>query len=167
MSAANVTNVVDHLVAGGIKSGVALWVANWNLTEQQAIQEVLEASGPFPIEGVQYGSGTWGDFDVWAEAWLARTSGAPVASNPVSNLKVIDRGWSHLEVNWDNQTHATSYSVKAYWPANKGNLVWQTTVPSSPCRVRNLLGDHTYEIRVRAHPARSVGADASVNGTTR
>lgn len=167
MSASNVTNVVNALINGGVNKGVNLWVANWNLSEAQAVQDVINASGPFPIEGVQYGNGTWGDFDVWSTKWLHNVSGTPIAENPVRNLNIVGRGYTHLDASWDDETHATSYTVKAFWPATNGSLVREYTVDSPPVRIRNLLPVHTYEIQVRAHPGGSVGADATVHGTTR
>lgn len=166
-SASNVTNVVNALVGGGVTSGVGLWVANWNLTETQAIDEVLNASGPFPIIGAQYSNGTWGDFDVWSRNWLNNVSGAPIAMNPVRGLQVVGRGFTHLDVSWNDQPAATSYTVKASWPATNGKVVHSVDMISAPCRVRNLLPEHTYEIRVRAHPGGSQGTDATVHGTTR
>jgi hypothetical protein len=54
MSASNVTPVVNALVAAGIKHNVGLWVANYDLTQAEAIDMVVNASGPFPVVGVQY-----------------------------------------------------------------------------------------------------------------
>lgn len=166
-SASNVTSVVNSLIGGGVTSGVGLWVANWNLTETEAIDEVLNASGPFPIIGAQYSSGTWGDFDVWSRSWLAMVSGKPIAFNPVKGLDIPGRGFTHLDASWNEQNAATGYTVEAFWPATNGKLVgsWQTAV--APFRVRNLLPQHTYEIRVRAHPGASQGVAAFTHGTTR
>ena len=75
-SANNVTPVVNALIAGGVTSGVGLWVANWNFTEAQAIADVLNASGPFPIIGVQFKGGPL-DTDIWSAQWLANVSMAP------------------------------------------------------------------------------------------
>src|SRR5258708_14161559 len=44
-SANAIPAVVAALRAGGVTSGVSLWVANWNLTEPQAIADVLAAAG--------------------------------------------------------------------------------------------------------------------------
>lgn len=169
-SASNVTPVVDALIAGGIKSGVGLYVANWNLTESQAIAEVLAAAGPFPIIGVQYSNGADRDYDVWADEWLKAVSGAQLAINPVRDLEVVPgtgRGYTHLDVTWQEDPNASFYSVHVYWPATGGDEVGSYDVAMPPFRVRNLLPMHTYEIRVRVHPAASLGIDASVHGTTR
>jgi hypothetical protein len=84
-SASNVSNVVNALVAAGVTSGVGLWIANWNLTDAQAVVEVLTASGPFPIIAIQFsdlGGGGSYDLDVFSTSWLADQSG--VAGNLVS-----------------------------------------------------------------------------------
>lgn len=163
-SADNVTNVVNALVNGGVKGGVGLWVANWNLTESQAIADVKAASGPFPIVGVQYGSGTWGDFDVWGAGWLSHVSG-DFATNPVSNLHQIHRGFTSATLAWDRDKNATFYTIEVYWRGRKVKPTITSTTPD--VRVGRLLPIHTYEFRVRAHPGGSTGADASIKVTTR
>src|SRR6516162_2517112 len=45
-SASEVTPVVNALIAGGVTTGVGLWVANWDLTKAQAFADVLNAAGP-------------------------------------------------------------------------------------------------------------------------
>lgn len=85
MSASNVTAVVNALIAGGVSSGVGLWVANWNLTEPNAVLDVLSGSGPFPIRGVQFHNAGAFDMSVFDSDWLANVSGkaihAPVAGS--------------------------------------------------------------------------------------
>lgn len=76
-SASNVTNVVNALVNGGVKSGCGLIVANWSLSEPQALADVLAAAGPFPIVGVQYNDPGPYDVNVFSSDWLAAVSGAP------------------------------------------------------------------------------------------
>ena len=73
-SQSNVTPLVNALIAGGVKSGPRLIVANWNLTEAQAEVPVLDASGPFPIAGLQFAALQFYDVDVWSEAWLSVVS---------------------------------------------------------------------------------------------
>jgi hypothetical protein len=77
-SAANVTPLVNTLIGHGIKSGVNLWVANWNLSDPQATADVQNASGPFPVIAVQYASGQFYDSDVFSSTWLHRVSQAPL-----------------------------------------------------------------------------------------
>jgi peptidoglycan hydrolase-like protein with peptidoglycan-binding domain len=76
-SASNVTAVVNSLVTGGVTSGVGLHVANWSLTEAQALADVLAASGPFPVVGIQFTDDGAYDVSVFSAAWLARQSGKP------------------------------------------------------------------------------------------
>lgn len=75
-SASQITNVVNALNAGGVTSGVSLWVADWNLTDAQAAAEVAAASGPFPVAGVQWKSLEFYDASVFAQAWLQDVSAA-------------------------------------------------------------------------------------------
>ncbi|HXJ26376.1 MAG TPA: hypothetical protein VNH17_11775, partial [Streptosporangiaceae bacterium] len=85
MSASTVTDVVNALTAGGISSGVSLWIANWNLTEAESVAAVLAGSGPFPVIGIQFtdtgGGGTY-DLDIFSLTWLTTQSGA--AGNTVA-----------------------------------------------------------------------------------
>ena len=76
-SANSVTNVVNHLIAGGVTSGPRLIVANWNLAEWQALAEVAAASGPFPIAGIQFADPGPYDIDVYSSAWLDAVSVKP------------------------------------------------------------------------------------------
>lgn len=74
MSASNVTAVVNALINGGVTRGVGLWVAQWSLTMGQAVTEIAEASGPFPIVGVQYSNGPQFDFNMFSTSWLNNMS---------------------------------------------------------------------------------------------
>jgi len=76
-SAANVTPLVNALITAGVNAGPGLWVANWNLSDAQATAEVIAASGPYPIIGVQYASGEYYDSSCFASAWLNTVSHAP------------------------------------------------------------------------------------------
>lgn len=80
-SANNVTPVVNALIAGGVQGGVGLWVANWNLTESQAVADVQNAAGPFPVIGVQWTDkpGFYDD-DVFDKEWVQTVSAPPVPS---------------------------------------------------------------------------------------
>lgn len=83
-SASNVTAVANALVAGGAVKGPGLWVADWNLSDPQAIAEVIAAAGPFPVIGVQWHDAGLFDVSVFSSAWLAAVSGAapPPATPP-------------------------------------------------------------------------------------
>lgn len=93
-SASNITAVANALIGGGVKSGVGLWVANWDLTEATAIQEVTEAAGPFPIIGVQFHNAGTFDISVFSTSWLTERSGAIVA--PPATKTAVPPG------QWDN-----------------------------------------------------------------
>lgn len=81
-SASTVTAVVNALKGGGVAGGIGLWVANWNLTEAQAVADVQTASGPFPIIGIQYTDAPhYYDVDVFDQTWLA-TVAEPAPPKP-------------------------------------------------------------------------------------
>lgn len=85
MSRANVSAVVNALIAGGVTSGVGLWIADWDFNAPGAAKEVSEGSGPFPVIARQYsdkGGGGLYDLDVWSSPWLANVSKAPAAPVP-------------------------------------------------------------------------------------
>jgi len=71
MSQSNVTTVVNALVAGGVSSGVGLWIAHFGLTQDQATEMVTTASGPFPVIGVQFHNTRTFDVSVFSSDWLA------------------------------------------------------------------------------------------------
>lgn len=87
-SANNVTNVANALVNAGITSnGPGLVIANWSLTETQAIADVLAASGPFPIVGIQFRNNGPYDTDVMSGEWINTMSGP---TTPVTPVKPTD-----------------------------------------------------------------------------
>ena len=76
-SASTVSAVVHSLISGGATSGVGLVVAHWSLTEAQAVSDVLAASGPFPVVGIQFTDAGPYDVSVMRTDWLANQSGKP------------------------------------------------------------------------------------------
>ena len=82
-SASNVTPVVNSLTAGGVTSGVGLIIANWSVTEAQAVRDVLGAAGPFPVAGYQIADPGAYDVNVYSAAWLASMAGPWEAPAPV------------------------------------------------------------------------------------
>ena len=84
-SAGNITAVTNALIAGGVTSGVGLWVAHFGVTEADAIAAVADAAGPFPVVAFQYsdegGGGTY-DLDVFSVAWLENVSVAKPPAPP-------------------------------------------------------------------------------------
>lgn len=71
-SAAVITPIVNALIAGGVTSGPGLWVADWNLSSAQAVLDVQNASGPFPIIGVQFRNVGPYDVSVFSSIWLEK-----------------------------------------------------------------------------------------------
>jgi hypothetical protein len=90
VSADNVSQVANALVNGGVNSGVGLFVANWDLTQAQAISDVTSASGPFPIEVVQYHNAGLFDMSIASAAWYNNVSSKTL---PVSAGNGIQAGW--------------------------------------------------------------------------
>lgn len=121
MSASNVTPVVNALIAGGVKSGVGLWVANWNLTEPAAIAEVVNASGPFPIVAVQYHNAGLFDISVFDTSWLSNRAAhqtAKPAAPPGQWNDAAQWDWKQVSVigiGLDGREHVFSFN-----PATNG-----------------------------------------------
>jgi hypothetical protein len=117
-SASNVTPLVNALIAAGIKSGPGLWVANWNLDNAQAVADVQNAAGPFPVVAVQYNSGAFYDTDVFSGTWLAAVSvkaGTPhrhitAAGDTVASLaasrQMKPESWLALQAKLGADVHA-------------------------------------------------------------
>jgi hypothetical protein len=80
-SRSNITPICNALAAGGVISGVGLWIADWSLTPEQAAAEVAAASGPYPVIGVQYRNAGAYDISVFSRAWLDAVS-APLPPKP-------------------------------------------------------------------------------------
>lgn len=99
-SASNVSSVVNALNAAGVTSGVGLWIADWNWTQAQAVQEVLAAAGPFPIIGAQFADAGNYDIDVFATAWLDHVSGTP-APPPPGNYHFSATPHVIINASWD------------------------------------------------------------------
>lgn len=77
MSASNISAVVNALIAGGVHSGVGLYVAHFGVSESDAVLAVQNASGPFPIIGFQFANGTFFDSDIFSSQWLNNVSKKP------------------------------------------------------------------------------------------
>jgi len=115
-SASGVTLLVNALIAQGIKSGVNLWVANWNLSDAEAVADVQNAAGPFPIEGVQYKSGQFYDTDIFSAGWLADVSASgphahqTAAGDTIATLAasrhMTPQGWLALQGKLGSNVHA-------------------------------------------------------------
>lgn len=99
-SASDVHNVVNALISGGVTSGVGLWVANWNLTQPEAIAEVTNASGPFPIIGVQYHNAGLFDISVFSSTWLDTRAASPPPPPPPPPHNALPPGWDGSGWRW-------------------------------------------------------------------
>jgi hypothetical protein len=113
-SAANVTPLVNALKADGITAGPRLWVANWNLSEAQATAEIIAASGPFPIIGVQFHSAQFYDVSTFSTTWLNGISALPAPGGP--HRHVLARGETLATVAARRHTtveHLAEVTVKA------------------------------------------------------
>lgn len=91
-SQSNVSSVVNALLAGGVRNGVSLWMADWSIGENQADNYILDGSGPFPVIGVQFASGTYYDSDVFSSSWLSNTAGGPVPPPPPAQPPILHLG---------------------------------------------------------------------------
>lgn len=89
MSASNVTPVVNTLVAEMITSGVGLWIAG-EMTFDQAAAMVTNASGPYPVKGVQYAFLGDHDVSVFNAEWFNTVSVKTPVKAPVSG---VQGGW--------------------------------------------------------------------------
>ena len=113
VSQSNVSQVANALFNAGIDSGVGLWLANWNLTDIQAIADVTAAAGPYPIRGVQFHNAGPFDISVFDSAWLLNVSGGVLAT-PVE-----------VVVTWDGLAGLVSRKTAIPGP------VWETLKWSS------------------------------------
>ena len=86
-SASNVTANVNALIAGGVTSGVGLWIARWDGNTAADIAALAAASGPFPVIGFQYADDGPYDADVFSTAWLSDVSGDGWVFGPCRNVK--------------------------------------------------------------------------------
>jgi len=129
-SASNVTPLVNELTGHGIKNGVGLWVANWDLNNAQAVADVQNAAGPFPIIGVQYNSGPFYDSNVFSSGWLSDTSATgphqhvTAAGDTIASLAasrgMTPQAWIALQDKLGADVHAlTSGPLKA-------GITWRT-----------------------------------------
>lgn len=90
MSRTTVTPVVNTLIAAGITSGIGLWLAA-PMQSAMAAQLVNDASGPFPIIGVQYAFLPDHDVSVFSTEWLNTVSGKTPATPPGPGTQ---EGWN-------------------------------------------------------------------------
>lgn len=115
MSQSGVTPVANALIAAGITAGVPLWLAA-PMDPASAAKIVTEASGPFPIIGVQFAFLGDHDVSVFNKEWFDNVSGKPVIPHPDTRYVVqVERyqagfGWV-LDTTFNTQP-ATKYRAR-------------------------------------------------------
>jgi hypothetical protein len=162
-SASNVHAVVNALIAGGVTSGVGLWIADWNLSQAQAVADVLAGAGPFPVIGVQFRNAGPYDCDIWSSAWLADvsrpTAPAPPPPPPVSASSYPPP--SHLSqtvqpipvhFGWEPGTPLSPHWrwQLVHWAGGKPGEVVASDVATSPHFAVTVPGPGEYAWRVQA-----------------
>lgn len=80
VNGSNITAVANALSAAKI-TGIGLWLAKPGEGKPVAIDQVNNASGPYPLIGVQFSFGQFMDADIWSSSWLSRVS----TSGPVQH----------------------------------------------------------------------------------
>ncbi len=118
----NVTPVVNALIAGGVKS-LGLWVARWGIGYTNAASMVMNASGPFPVKGVQYASGSLYDVSVFNTEWVNNVSTTPVIP-PETSITAVPPGYWEFPViligkGIDGNVWSTTYNGKEWTPTVK------------------------------------------------
>lgn len=84
-SASNVTLNVNVLASAGIE-GIGLWIANWGMSNAQAIAQLAAAAGPYPIIGFQVADVGDYDADIFSTSWLDTVSGAGWVFGPCRSV---------------------------------------------------------------------------------
>lgn len=184
VSASNVHVAASALTDGGVRSGVGLHLANWNLTEPSAAAEVKARSGPFPVTGLQYADAGNFDLDVWATAWLSTRSGgagAPERTYPAPPDFKAAGGHTSVRFTWKAPAAAglpapADYQVAVYTSPSctRSSLVpsWapRHAGPATAIEGGSLARGRTYYARVIAAGENGTavrpGAHASVTFTT-
>ena len=92
VSYSNVTPVVNALIAGGVES-LGLWVARWGIGYNNALSMVANASGPFPIRGVQYANGALYDVSVFDTGWINNVATTPTPKAQTAITAVPSGYW--------------------------------------------------------------------------
>lgn len=120
-SRVNIHQVANALIAGGVTS-CPLAVADFNFDKAEAISEVANASGPFPIVWRQYsdqgGGGTF-DLGIVSIPWLATVSKALAVTPQVPPGQWRDPHawtWAHASIigtGLDGLTHQFDYDTSS------------------------------------------------------
>lgn len=126
-SRVNIHEVANALIAGGVTS-CPLAVADFNFDKAEAISEVANASGPFPIVWRQYsdqGGGGAYDLGIVSVPWLANVSKAAVVPQvpPGQWRDPHAWTWAHASIigtGLDGLTHQFDYdTASGLWVRSK------------------------------------------------
>lgn len=116
-SLSKLTPLANALVAAHI-SNVPLWVADWGLDQTIAINDIINASGPFPIVGMQIRNQVVDDFSVFSTEYLNHVAGAkPLPAIPPGQwLDPTKWQWqqvAELGLGLDGKLHAFTFDPAA------------------------------------------------------
>ena len=117
-STARLTEVCNALQAGGV-TGAGLWVANWTEGRAAAVTQVEQASGPYPVIGVQWANAGSYDLDVFSAAWVNARSVKPVVAPPPGQWN-DPKAWTWTAAiitgsGLDGKLHSFEYREGAPW----------------------------------------------------
>ena len=117
-SASKLTDVCNALQTAGI-TGIGLWVANWSEGRAAAVAQVEQASGPYPVIGVQWADAGTHDLDVFSAAWVNARSVRAVAEPPPGQW-ADPKAWTWADAivigtGLDGRVHAFGMRPGAPW----------------------------------------------------
>lgn len=136
-SASNVTAVANVLKEA--KLSAFLWMADWNLDDAQANADVKDATGFFPMIGVQWRSGTFYDTDVFSYGWLHEVSAVqPVHTGPYLHTTVADESLDDVaQKRHEGALALITYSAEHYTQADVSQLASKKLPAGVPYYTRN------------------------------
>jgi len=110
-----VTPVVNALIAAGLTDNVPL-ILTEPMSEQEAVTELQNAGGPFPIVGIQYQFNGDHDVSLVSTAWLSNVTPPPEIPMPAANYTVqVERyqdGFGWVLATTINTPPATRYRIR-------------------------------------------------------
>jgi hypothetical protein len=82
------TAIANELVAAKL-TNVPLWIAHWGVSDATATSDILNASGPFPIVGMQIQNLGLDDFSLFSSTYLANVSGHMPTKFPTNQTGIV------------------------------------------------------------------------------
>lgn len=99
-SLSRITEVANEFVAAKITK-VPLWVAEWGMAQNLAINNINAANGPFPTVAFQIKNQGVNDFSVFSTEWLTRRSGMAAPVTPPVKAETPPGQWTDAHAwNW-------------------------------------------------------------------